>query len=131
MKVMRVPPAVRQGSAAILAATVVLAIIVASPPTALLALSLLGPVATLILIVLVLWLAPRRRTGNRGELHVWGWLTFVCGVVASAFFVVHAVGAARMGVSDSTGNTALNLIAAGCWWPGGIVALVIWALEEW
>src|SRR5205823_3689764 len=84
------PPAARQFGAAMLATLAVLFLIVACPSSS-----------------LVVW-------------GVWGWLTFCCGVLATAFFVVRAVGAATLGGSTSGANFAFFVVvAAACWWPGG------------
>jgi hypothetical protein len=125
------PPAARQCGAAMLATAAVLLLIVACPSSSLVVWTFLAPLVSLLLIGLVVLLAPRGGNSHGGELNVWGWLTFCCGVLATTFFVVRAVGAATLGGSNSGANLAFFLVVAGCWWPGGVIALLIWALEEW
>jgi hypothetical protein len=124
-------PAARQLGAAMLSAFAVVALIVACPSSNLVVWTYIGPLVTLLLIGPVLWLAPSVSNGQNREVRVCGWLTFVCGVVATAWFVARAVGAQPIGGGVSGTNFGFFVVVASCWWPGAIVALLIWALEEW
>src|SRR6266852_903949 len=104
------PPAARQFGAAMLATLAVLFVIVACPSSSLVVWTFLAPLVTLLLMGLVVLLAPRGSNGQGGELSVWGWLTFCCGVLATAFFVVRAVGAATLGGSTSGANFAFFVV---------------------